>query len=107
MTRTAGRLANRGRGGQANASCAALRQPVDNHMDAAAAPPQGGKMKRWMFFAAPVTVALILGLVVYALPASGSSTSLLSRIAKLEAQTKALKASNTKLTKQVKSLNGF
>ena len=64
-------------------------------------------MKRWMFFAAPVTVALILGLVVYALPASGSSTSLLSRVAKLEAQTKALKASNTKLTKQVKSLNGF
>ena len=64
-------------------------------------------MKRWMFFAAPVTVALILGLVVYALPASGSSTSLLSRVAKLEAQSKALKASNTKLTKQVKLLNGF
>ena len=64
-------------------------------------------MKRWMFFAAPVTVALILGLVVYALPASGSSTSLLSRVAKLEAQSKALKATNTKLTKQVKLLNGF
>lgn len=64
-------------------------------------------MKRWMFFAAPVTVALILGLVVYALPASGSSTSLLSRVAKLEAQTKALKVSNAKLTKQVKSLNSF
>ena len=48
--------------------------------EAAAAPPQGGKMKRWMFFAAPVTVALILGLVVYALPASGSSTSLLWRL---------------------------
>jgi hypothetical protein len=76
-------------------------------VEAAAAPPQGGKMKRWMFFAAPVTVALILGLVVYALPASGSSTSLLSRVAKLEAQTKTLKASNTKLTKQVKSLNSF
>ena len=64
-------------------------------------------MKRWMFFAAPVTVALILGLVVYALPASGSSTSLLSRVAKLEAQSKALKATNTKLSKQVKLLNGF
>jgi hypothetical protein len=64
-------------------------------------------MKRWMFFAAPVTVALILGLVVYALPASGSSTSLISRVAKLEAQAKALKASNTKLTNQVKTLNGF
>ena len=64
-------------------------------------------MKRWMFFAAPVTVALILGLVVYALPASGSSTSLISRVAKLEAQTKALKAQNTKLTKQIGNLNGF
>jgi hypothetical protein len=60
-----------------------------------------------MFFAAPVTVALILGVVVYALPASGSSTSLISRVAKLEAQTKALKTQNTKLTKQVKALNAF
>jgi hypothetical protein len=64
-------------------------------------------MKRWMFFAAPVTVALILGLVVYALPASGSSTSLISRVAKLEQQTKTLTAKNTALTKQVKSLNSF
>ena len=64
-------------------------------------------MKRWMFFAAPVTVALILGLVVYALPASGSSTSLISRVAKLEATTKALKAQDAKLTKQVKSLSSF
>jgi hypothetical protein len=63
-----------------------------------------------MFFVAPVTVALILGLVVYALPASGtptSASSLAGRVAKLEAQTKALKASNAKLTKQVKSLNSF
>jgi hypothetical protein len=61
-------------------------------------------MKRWMFFAAPVTVALVLGLVVYALPASGSSTSLISRVAKLESQAKALKAQNTALAKRVKKL---
>ena len=64
-------------------------------------------MKRWMFFVAPVTVALILGLVVYALPASGSSTSLISRVAKLEAQTKALTAKNKVLTAKVNTLQGF
>jgi hypothetical protein len=60
-----------------------------------------------MFFVAPVTVALVLGLVVNALPASGSSTSLISRVAKLEAQTKALKAANTALSKRVKKLEGL
>src|SRR5689334_7153821 len=63
-------------------------------------------MKRWRLFVAPVTVALVLGLAVYALPAGASSTSLITRVAKLEAQTKALKAANATLGKRVNKLEG-
>jgi hypothetical protein len=72
-------------------------------------------MKKGLFsFAAPVTVALILGLAVYAVPATGTSTSLAGRVTKLEASNKKLTAlsakltlANVKLTKRVANLEGF
>ncbi len=72
-------------------------------------------MKKGLFsFAAPVTVALILGLAVYAVPAMGTSSSLASRVSKLEAANKKLvaasaklTAANVKLAKRVTSLEGF
>src|SRR5689334_3728735 len=63
--------------------------------------------KQLLLFAGPVTVALVLGLVVYVLPASGTSTSLVTRVTRLEATTKALKTQNTKLATRLTKIEGF
>jgi hypothetical protein len=70
--------------------------------------------KGFWSFAAPVTVALVLGLAVYAVPAMGTSTSLASRVTKLEAANKRILAANkqivaanVKLAKRVTALESF
>jgi|1186.fasta_scaffold270329_2 hypothetical protein len=70
--------------------------------------------KAVVVFAAPVAVALILGLAVYAVPATGSSSSLATRVSRLETAQKRLAAANaklaaanTKLAKRIADLEGF